>query len=434
MASETQRPTYTALPLRYFTFGQLCLWLAFAVPAIAPRSLVGFHYHPRMVAVVHLITLGWLTGSILGVVYMLFPIALRGQLVQDRRDWGAWWLFVIGVSGMVAHFWMDKLSGMVWSSALVVATILWVAGRVFAALRRAKLPTEVALHFRLALLNVLMAVSFGMMIGLDKTLHFLPGNHLARVWAHGHLAALGWVTMMILAAGYRLLPMFLPAAMPTGRWVWASALLLEGGILMLAVALIGQWPWAPFAALVVVAGLAVFASRLVWMVRRRRPAPPTLLRPDFAMGHVASAVLCLALACTLGVAILLAPRAPWKMKTILAYGVLGLVGFLAQMVVGVSARLIPLYNYLRALPGSNLSAVLTSPYALPNRRLQAMILLLWSLGVPLLAAGFASDSVTLVRTAATLLATAVTLDLAHQRIQRAKIEHGKRATALELRH
>ena len=425
MASDTQRSTYSALPLLYFTFGQLCLLLAFALPAIEPHWLMGFHYHPRMVATVHLVTLGWLTGSILGVIYMLFPIALRGHLEQDWRDTVAWWLFVFGVSGMVAHFWIDKLDGMVWSSALVVTTILWVAGRVFAALKKAKLPPEVALHFRLAWFNALLAVSLGVVIGLDKNLHFLPGNHLARVWAHGHLATLGWVTMMILAAGYRLLPMFLPAAMPTGRWVWASAVLLEGGLLALTVALITQAPWAPWAALVVVAGLAVFASRLVWMVRHRRPAPPTLLRPDFAMGHVASAVLCLVLACSCGVAILVAPSAPWKMKTILAYGVLGLIGFLAQMVVGVSARLIPLFNYLRALPGSNLSAVLSSPYALPDRRLQVAILILWSLGIPLLTVGFTRDSVALVRTAATLLATAVTLDLAHQRVQRAKIERGR---------
>ncbi len=428
MASQTQRPTYTALPLLYFTFGQLCLFLAFAVPAIQPRWVVGFHYHPRMLAVVHLITLGWLTGSILGVIYMLFPIALRGHLVQDRRDTVAWFSFALGVSGMVAHFWIDELPGMVWSSALVIATILWVAGRVIRALRKAKLPPEVALHFRLAWLNVVLATSLGAVIGLDKSLHFLPGNHLARVWAHGHLATLGWVTMMILAAGYRLLPMFLPSAMPTGRWVWASALLLEAGILALAVGLITQAWWAPGAALVVVAGLAVFASRLVWMVRRRRPAPPTLHRPDYAMWHVASALSCLAMACGVGVAILVAPNSTWKMKAILAYGVLGLVGFLAQMVVGVSARLRPLHTYLRALPGSTLQAVLTSPYALPDRRLQVTILALWSLGAPLLAIGLAGDSVALVRAAATLLATAVALDLAHQAIQRAKIRRSERTT------
>ena len=49
------------VPLLYFAFAHLCLAMALAALVFAPTSLVGFFYHPRMLAVVHLVTLGWIS-------------------------------------------------------------------------------------------------------------------------------------------------------------------------------------------------------------------------------------------------------------------------------------------------------------------------------------------------------------------------------------
>lgn len=87
----------------------------------------------------------------------------------------------------------------------------------------------------------------------------------------------------------------------------------------------------------------------------------------------------------------------------------GLVGFLAQMVVGVSLRLLPLYAWLRAAERTGFPAQPPSPHSLPARPLQAAGLALWTLGVPLLAAGFALDRPLLVSTGAAALFTAVVL-------------------------
>ncbi|HVZ21547.1 MAG TPA: hypothetical protein VG871_10820, partial [Vicinamibacterales bacterium] len=51
----------SSLPLTYFAFAHLALVTAFVVLATHPSLPGAFFYHPRMVAVVHLVTLGWLT-------------------------------------------------------------------------------------------------------------------------------------------------------------------------------------------------------------------------------------------------------------------------------------------------------------------------------------------------------------------------------------
>ena len=145
-------------------------------------------------------------------------------------DYTAFALVLIGVVGMVAHFWLQEYGGMAWSAITVGTGILLVGAHVARRLRGASLPRAVSAHIMLAFLNVVGAATVGVLIGFDKVYHFLPGFVLANVFAHAHLAAIGWASMMVVGMAYRLLPMVLPAAMPNGPTLWISAVLLEAGV------------------------------------------------------------------------------------------------------------------------------------------------------------------------------------------------------------
>jgi hypothetical protein len=156
------------LPLLYFGFAHLCLAAAFTAVALDPRGVAGFYYHPRMVAVVHLVTLGWITSSILGAVYMIGPMALRMPMPARAADRWAFGLFVAGVSGMVIHFWIAEPSGMAWSAGMVTLAVLRVALRVLGALPAAPIQPAVKLHFALGFVNLLLAATAGLLLALDK--------------------------------------------------------------------------------------------------------------------------------------------------------------------------------------------------------------------------------------------------------------------------
>ena len=57
------------LPTLYFTVAYASLSLAFAVVGVAPRAAGGFFYHARLLGIVHLVTIGWITCVILGCLY-----------------------------------------------------------------------------------------------------------------------------------------------------------------------------------------------------------------------------------------------------------------------------------------------------------------------------------------------------------------------------
>ncbi len=400
-------------PLLYFGFAHACLAAAFAAAAVAPRSLGGFFYHPRMLAVAHLVTLGWISASILGSIYIVGPLAFRMPLPARRTDFVAFLAFTIGVLGMVSHFWMDSPSGMAWSAGLVTLTFAHVSLRALLGLRTAPVSREARLPVALAFLNVLGAALLGTLLAVNKVSPFLEVRHLDAVFAHAHLAGLGWGTLMVMGAGYRMLPMILPAAMPRGAFVYASAVMVELGVIGLVVSFLNGGRGLAASALAAAAGIGLFLSRVAWMLRNRRPAPTELRRPDWGTWHALQAMLYLVAALALGLYLALAPVSEAAPGIAMAYGVFGLVGFLSQIVVGVEARVLPLFGWLWGFADRGYADSPPSLHAVPVRALQALVFGLWTGGVPLLASGLAFDRPLLVSMGAGGLLVAVLASLAN---------------------
>ena len=399
------------LPVLYFAAAHLALVLAFGAIAVDPRGASGFFYHSRMLAIVHLVTLGWITSSILGALYLVGPVAMRLLLPATWRDYAAFGLVLAGIAGMVTHFWINEYGGMAYSAATVALGIAIVGVRVVRPIRTASLPRAVSAHVTLAFVNVLGAATMGVLIGFDKVYHFLPGFVLANVFAHAHLAAIGWASMMVVGVSYRLLPMILPARMPAGPSLWASAVLLETGVAGLFVSLVMRSRLTALFAAVTVCGFAAFLSRVAWMVRRRRPRPPGVRTPDPAVMHAALAFASLAIAAALGTWLSVAERNEFTLRLATTYGVFGLVGFVAQIVVGMEGRLLPIWAWYWAYGNTNYKGPVASPHEMPWRTGQEIMLVLWLFGVPSLAGGLAFDAVPFVRAGAWCLLAAAILDI-----------------------
>jgi hypothetical protein len=408
---DTSRLPPRLLPVLYFAVAHVALLLACVEVARDPRGVSGFFYHARMVGIVHLVTLGWITASILGSLYIVGPIALRTSIPAAWPDYTAFAFVLIGVVGMVAHFWIQEYGGMAWSAITVGIGIVVAGVRVAQCLRHASLPRAVTAHIMLAFLNIGGAATLGVLLGFDKVYHFLPGFILANVFAHAHMAAIGWASMMVVGVAYRLLPMVLPAAMPGGPTLWISAVLLESGVVGLFVMLLRRGSLVWMFALIVIGGFAAFASHVIWMLRRPRSRPPGLRRPDPAVLHAGASFLWLVVASALGVWLTVAAPSANTLRVAMAYGVFGLVGFLAQMVVGMEGRLLPIFAWYWASAKAGHEGSVPSQHEMPWRDGQDLVFILWLFGIPALAGGLALDAVPFVRAGAWCLLIATITDM-----------------------
>jgi len=71
------------LPLAYLAAAAAAFVVALTgLPWLAPE-LAGHYYHPRVLALTHTVTLGWITMSILGASYQLIPVVLERSLWSE---------------------------------------------------------------------------------------------------------------------------------------------------------------------------------------------------------------------------------------------------------------------------------------------------------------------------------------------------------------
>jgi len=260
---------------------------------------------------------------------------------------------------------------------------------------------------------VLAAAALGVMAAINKVHPFARWSQLDLVFAHAHLAALGWGAMMVVGAGYRMLPIILPAAMPGGFWAHASPVVLECGIAGLVWALLYESRYLGLFAALVVAGLVAFLAQVVWMLRHLRPAPTELRRPDWGVAHALASLLCLLLASGLGLYLATAERSETTLRLASVYAVFGLIGFLSQIIVGVEGRILPLFAWLWGFADRHYESSPPSLHGAPVHPLQAMVFVLWTLAVPGLALGLANERIRAVSVSAGALLIAVVAALAN---------------------
>ena len=305
----------------YLTVAYLSLTLAFAVVGLAPRAAGGFFYHARLLGIVHLVTLGWITSVILASLYAVVPGRLEKPWPVRRGDCCALGSFVIGLIGMVAHFWIEEYGGMAWSGLMVLAGVAYVVARAWPRVMASAHPARLPLLLGMA--NVLVAASAGVLLGFDKVHHFLPGYVISNVVAHAHLAAMGWACLMSLGLAAATCP-----SQPAAVVRWPIVIFEAATLGLFCSILAGSRAMAVFAALA--------AVTLMTAAVRLRPRTR-----DVAGRHASAALVSAVAAAACGVALAAMDSSELTMRLALVYGAIGLLGFLAQLLLAVALRLEP---------------------------------------------------------------------------------------------
>jgi metal-sulfur cluster biosynthetic enzyme len=336
-AGGTPSPT---VPLSYLVTAVAAFVLACAaVPFLAPE-LAGHYYHPRLAALTHTVTLGWITLSIMGASYQLIPIVLERRVWSERLARWQFWILAFGIAGMVAHFYIGRWPAFLVAAAMVGAGVAMHLVNTAMTLRGVKRWTFTARFIAMAYTGLGLTVLFGLALGADRIWKFLPGSFFPTLHAHFHLALLGFVAPMIIGVAARVYPMFLLAPEPSG-WpervqFWGLALGAPGvvaGLLVVPALLI---PGA-------IAVAAALAAHLTWVWRmartRKRPALDWGLR--FVLTASGFLIAAGALGLALAFDLLSGPRVA------LAYAVLALGGWVSLTIVGMTLKIIPFLVWYR---------------------------------------------------------------------------------------
>ncbi|HEY8282876.1 MAG TPA: hypothetical protein VIJ28_00680 [Chloroflexota bacterium] len=333
------RARASSIPLWYlYTAIAALVLFCTSLIALAPEAVDGT-LSPHVLALIHLATLGVMTTAIMGALWQLLPVIL---VVPAPRPWlsrAHYPLWVAGVAILVAGFWSAWWPALAVGGSLVVlgaglfaAVMLWTIAR---APRR-----PVSAYFVAAgLVYLVLVVLGGLTLAVDRQTGFLGDRLLRMLPAHLLLGFVGWGVGTVMGVSYKLGPMFALAHVADERPAWLCWGLLNGGLVTLAAGLLAGWPLAAClgpGALILLA-IVVFTAdtaRILWS-RHKKVLEPTQWHALAGLGFL---LLCggLTMRAALG-------GVGWWLdgRTAAALGLLFLLGFVGQTIMGYLYKIVP---------------------------------------------------------------------------------------------
>jgi len=188
--------------------------------------------------------------------------------------------------------------------------------------------------------------------------------------------------------------MVLPAAMPHGARVIASLVLVQLGVMWVFATLLTTGEAGLGWAVLAVTGIVAFLS----------VAPP-----DWGVFHALQALAYLLLASLIGLMLVLMPTTIWTARLAMLYGIVALVGFLLQIVIGMENRILPLFQWQTRFKASGFTDRPPPPHTMGSQVLRVAVFGLWTVGVPVFAEGMSIEQVTVVGIGRRIIFAAVVL-------------------------
>jgi len=290
-ASASIAPPPLVLPGEHFAAGLAFLVIgAIGLVAVAPELGAGMFFLPRVVAAVHLFTLGWIALSIFGALSQFLPVAIGTRLRWEPLAHVTFVLQVAGAAGFVCGLLRGDHALLATGAGLLSGAFVLFAVNLAGTLARA--PERSLTWWALAVAAVFLVVTplYGTLLALNLHDGRLGGDRFHIVAVHAHVAIAGIVLPVIVGVAHRLIPMFVlshGASEKPGKL--AVALLASGaGLLALPVGL------EKVAGALVIAGVLAFVVQAVLFFRsrmRRKLDPGMRLAGAGIAGLVAAAVL-----------------------------------------------------------------------------------------------------------------------------------------------
>lgn len=328
------------LPGEHFAAAVIFLLLGAAVLAWrAPALTAGAFSDPWVVAGTHLVTLGWISTTIMGALYQFLPVALGAKVRWEPLAHGTFAAWVVGLVSFVAGMGLGAEDARMAGAVLTGVAALMLAVNVGATLAGAARRDLTAWCVGAAVFFLLGAWLLGFLLAVNLESGVLGGGRFAVLAVHLHVAAGGWVLLTMIGVAHRLLPMFLLShgVSTVPEKVAAASVAVSATALLLSEHVLPMSTVRPAMALMG-AGAAAFLVQAALYYRNRR-------RPDLDPGMRLVAGALLLLAAALGMAVTILASEGAGARTYTAYGVLLFPGALGLFVAGHLYRILPFLTW-----------------------------------------------------------------------------------------
>ncbi|GBD91625.1 cytochrome C and Quinol oxidase polypeptide I [bacterium BMS3Abin04] len=188
------------------------------------KDITGFYFQPKILAITHLLTLGWISMTIFGAMFQLVPVVLETKLFSEKLADIQFWIFLLGMIGFVTGFWNSDTGLHLNASAVLLnIAVLIFAVNMVGTFIHVKKWNITGWYLISALIYLIITAIAGFLLAYNLWHPYISINHLQYLKLHAEVAVIGWVTMVVMGVSYKLIPMFTLShgySMKSSKWAF----------------------------------------------------------------------------------------------------------------------------------------------------------------------------------------------------------------------
>jgi len=328
-----------SVPLRFFLTAPLFGLAAAMLLIISGPEILSGRWMPQIMALTHLMTLGFITMIMAGALLQMMPVVIGSPVWRPRlTSIVLHALLCLGVIALTGGFWFDHAGLMRLALLLLAVALIFFVVVMGLSLAQSRVRSSSASGIRLAVVALTIALAFGLRIGAEHVWQFQ--DYVAHSWSNIHMlwALIGWVGLLIFSIAYEVIPMFqLTPAYPDWmqRWLIKTmfvVLSLWTGAYLLAMP---GWLLTLFG-MGMAAVFVCFAITTLYLQKNRRRRRSSVTMEFWRIG-----MLALLAAVVVWISGQFLPQlAAWSGYGLLL-GILYMVGFVVSAISGMLYKIVP---------------------------------------------------------------------------------------------
>lgn len=395
----TESNTTHKVVLPFYGYAGLAFVAATALLLTSSGALTSHFFQPRLLAITHIMALGWGTMIILGASYQLLPVLAQRRLFSVKLASASFVLAGAGIPLLVYALytfdfgWPAKCGG----AGIVLAAFCYAINAFGTMGKKENIHT---VFCATAAGWLLLTTLTGLALIINFTTPFLPKGALAYLPLHAHLGIAGWFLGLIVGVGSRLIPMFLLSKYSNDRLLWIIYGLINAGLVSFLLLFIASTDPAfyavPITALGAALGLFGYYCYRCYRLRLRRHTDSSVRISLLSVAMMFAPLFLLAAALA----------GPSDSRIVLVYGFFIFFGWITAIILGMTFKTLPFIVWNKTYHGRAAMAQTPNPKDLASEKLYSVMIASWLAGLLIVLTGIGCRNSLLLRSGSALLVAA----------------------------
>lgn len=237
--NTTVKNTTHKVVLPFYLYAALSLLSSTILLFFSADAFTQHYFHPHILAITHIMALGWGTMIILGASHQLVPVLIERSLYSTKLAYASFILAAIGIPLLAYGFYVFNMDWPAkWGGRFILLSVLCYVINLYKSILKSKTKNVHAIFVLTASLWLFLTVAVGLALVYNFNFSFLPKESLSYLPLHSHLGIIGWLLLLVIGVGGRLIPMFLISKYKNEKLLWLIYSLINGGLLFFLVLLI----------------------------------------------------------------------------------------------------------------------------------------------------------------------------------------------------